>query len=133
MGVQGFYYTPAVDANRLCPSVSGKVMKYNGEKRRQRVLPEFRKGLIDASLNDLIFIIYKLSGNSAYYASQRLADQLLRDILPGSWNIGPAFHEQVGLPVDNGDGTETVTVRIPESIQESADGRAFIRLSIDNP
>jgi arylsulfatase A len=63
----------------------------------------------------------------------RYAVQSSASLLPGSWNAGPAFHEQVGLPVDNGDGTETVTVRIPESIQDNADGRAFIRLSIDNP
>jgi hypothetical protein len=31
-----------------------------------------------------------------------------------------AFSSYDGNPVDNGDGTETVTIRIPESIQDNA-------------
>ena len=46
----------------------------------------------------------------------------------GSWQSGAPFVEAVGSPVDNGDGTETVTVRalaplIPES-------KVFIRLNV---
>lgn len=45
---------------------------------------------------------------------------------PSPWSTGSVL--PVGSPVDNGDGTETVTVRLTTPI--SADRRQFIRLRV---
>ena len=49
-----------------------------------------------------------------------------------NWNDGSGFTVQVGTPVDNGDGTQTLTVR---SLQAIAPGtpRQFLRLQIAGP
>ena len=44
------------------------------------------------------------------------------------WQGGPGFVEQIGIPVPNGDGTETVQVRVIDPV--SADPTRFIRLRI---
>lgn len=53
--------------------------------------------------------------------------QLSNDLSAGSWQSGESLLEMVGTPVDNGDGTETVTVRaiVPGG------PRQFIRLRVD--
>ena len=45
------------------------------------------------------------------------------------WESGPAFTQQVGFPIDNGDGTETVTVRSLVALQ--ANGRQFLRVVVE--
>ncbi|MEE3179497.1 MAG: hypothetical protein VX317_07420 [Verrucomicrobiota bacterium] len=45
-----------------------------------------------------------------------------------SWETGEGFTRQVGVPVDNGDGTETVTVRT--LIVLTASPRRFFRLRV---
>jgi hypothetical protein len=49
-----------------------------------------------------------------------------------NWNDGPGFTVQVGPPVDNGDGTQTLIVR---SLQAIAPGtpRQFLRLQTADP
>jgi hypothetical protein len=50
------------------------------------------------------------------------------DVLAGVWQTGPSLIGQVGTAADNGDGTETVTVRhlVP---MEQAD-RKFMRMKL---
>ncbi len=50
------------------------------------------------------------------------------DLSAGSWDSGSNLVEHIGTPVDNLDGTETVTVRLKESIGTSS--RKFLRLMI---
>ena len=45
-----------------------------------------------------------------------------------TWQSGPATVEQIGVPVPNGDGTETVRVRVIAPV--SQDPTRFIRLRI---
>jgi hypothetical protein len=42
------------------------------------------------------------------------------------WNTGADRFTQVGAPVDNGDGTETVTVRL------NATGSQFVKLEVSH-
>jgi hypothetical protein len=46
----------------------------------------------------------------------------------GSWQSGPGRIEAVGAPVDNGDGTETITVQVVATIAEHP--VRFIRLKV---
>ncbi|HPA19366.1 MAG TPA: hypothetical protein PLU30_16585 [Verrucomicrobiae bacterium] len=48
-------------------------------------------------------------------------------LLGDSWLSGPGLFDVVGTPIDNGDGTETVTIRI----QRPEAGRLFVRLRCD--
>ena len=50
------------------------------------------------------------------------------DLSAGSWDSGSNLVENIGTPVDNLDGTETVTVRLVESIDGQS--RKFLRLEI---
>jgi len=52
---------------------------------------------------------------------------------PGSWASGSALLQEAGVPVDNLDGTETVTVRTLTALEDTADGRAFLRLAVESP
>ena len=54
---------------------------------------------------------------------------LSTSLQPNSWQTGDAFVEPEGSPVDNGDGTETVTVRAEAPIDTLGPG-AFLRLEI---
>ncbi|MEM7145944.1 MAG: immunoglobulin domain-containing protein, partial [Verrucomicrobiota bacterium] len=57
--------------------------------------------------------------------------QLNTALVPGTWNnLTPASAQPVGSPVDNGDGTETVTVRILPAIEDFSNGECFARLAI---
>ena len=47
------------------------------------------------------------------------------------WSTGSAVIEAVGLPVDNGDGTELVTARVSSPM--SPGNPAFIRLKVQGP
>jgi hypothetical protein len=46
----------------------------------------------------------------------------------GSWQSGPGLIETVGAPIDNGDGTETLTVQVAATIEEHP--VRFIRLKV---
>ena len=50
------------------------------------------------------------------------------DLSAGSWDSGSNLFEHIGTPVDNLDGTESVTVRLKESIDGLS--RKFLRLKI---
>ncbi len=50
------------------------------------------------------------------------------ETLNGTWETGSDLLQVVGEPVDNGDGTESVTVRIKQAISESP--CAFMRLNV---
>ncbi len=45
------------------------------------------------------------------------------------WQTGSADLEQVGSPTDNGDGTETIRVRLKKTISEQS--QAFLRLNVE--
>lgn len=53
------------------------------------------------------------------------------DLSPGSWQTGAALFQQIEPPIYNGDGTETMTVRLLEVLNGS-DSR-FIRLRVTSP
>lgn len=70
-------------------------------------------------------------GSGATGINYSVDDHLLRvsvspDMSPGSWNTGVTFVEQVGSAVDNGDGSETVTVRSLTPLSPGT--RSFMRL-----
>ncbi len=48
-----------------------------------------------------------------------------------TWNSGPGYTAPVGTPIDNGDGTETVTVQ--DVVPVSAANSRFIRVQINGP
>ena len=48
-----------------------------------------------------------------------------------TWNSGPSFTAQLGPPIDNGDGTQTVTVQDLVPIDSAA--KRFIRVQISHP
>lgn len=50
------------------------------------------------------------------------------NLQPGSWSTGPTILEVAGDPIANGDGTESVTVRVLPPIQNFAQG--FVRLCL---
>lgn len=57
--------------------------------------------------------------------------QLNSSLNPETWNnLTTATASPVGTPVDNGDGTETVTVRILPAINDFPNGECFARLTI---
>jgi len=60
----------------------------------------------------------------------RYTVQFSDSLIPGSWISGNAVLSQPDPPADNGDGTETVTVRISESLHDSPQGRQFVRVQI---
>jgi len=47
-----------------------------------------------------------------------------------NWETGDALLEVIGSPVDNSDGTETVRVRVLQSLTTDPEGREFMRLNI---
>jgi hypothetical protein len=47
------------------------------------------------------------------------------------WNEGPGFVTPVGSPVDNGDGTQSLTFR--SSLPASPDSTQFLRLQVTKP
>jgi hypothetical protein len=55
--------------------------------------------------------------------------QTRTDLMTGSWAEGTSLVEQVGEPVDNGDGTETVTVR--KKIDMDAEPISFLRVGVE--
>ncbi len=48
-----------------------------------------------------------------------------------TWNSGPVYTAPAGTPIDNGDGTETVTVQ--DIVPVTAAGARFIRVQINGP
>jgi len=54
--------------------------------------------------------------------------QARQSLLTGNWNGGSSEVEQVGTPVDNGDGTETVTVR--RKVDTDAEPLSFLRVGV---
>lgn len=50
---------------------------------------------------------------------------------PDTWMSGAGLVEQVGAAVPNGDGTETVTVRVLPAVEEAGSGFARLRLMLD--
>ena len=48
-----------------------------------------------------------------------------------TWNSGPAFTAQLGLPIDNGDGTQTITVQ--DLVPVDSATKRFIRIRISHP
>ncbi len=57
----------------------------------------------------------------------RYTVQVSATLAPGSWASGPAVVAMAGTPVDNGDGTETVTIRALEPLTA---GSRFMRLAV---
>ncbi|GEM_PF-4211627 len=55
--------------------------------------------------------------------------QTRETLLTGNWRGGSAEVEQVGTPVDNGDGTETVTVR--RKVDTETDPVSFLRVGVE--
>jgi len=75
----------------------------------------------------------RLVGGSGDAADGYTSDGLFYTVecnesLGGSWLTGSNILQEVGSAVDNGDGTETVTVRIRSTLLESP--QMFIRLSV---
>jgi hypothetical protein len=56
------------------------------------------------------------------------AAEVSSDLSPESWNSGTGVFEVLEAPIDNGDGTETVTVRLKNSIPGEVS--QFLRLKI---
>jgi len=47
---------------------------------------------------------------------------------PSSWNTGLDYYEAIGSPLNNGDGTETISVRLIEDIEAAP--KQFVRLNL---
>jgi len=62
---------------------------------------------------------------SEIHYTLQVSDSLAAD----SWQTGSASFEVVGAPLDNGDGTETVTIRLIESTADAP--KQFIRLKVE--
>ncbi len=84
---------------------------------------------------DFLEIVYRQrKGGSGTTGVDYIADDLLYtvevsdDLSPTGWASGPGLVQLVGTPIDNGDGTETVTVRLTASITGLA--RKFLRLLV---
>jgi hypothetical protein len=65
------------------------------------------------------------------YAAEgvRYVVETTTNLMSDTWNSGSSVVEAVGTPVDNGDGTETVSVRLKSSTDQLGN-KAFIRIRL---
>ena len=56
--------------------------------------------------------------------------ECIEDLETGTWTTESALLEEVGTPISNDDGTETVTVRMKLAIDPETSSRGFLRLKV---